>query len=236
MRSQRRYQQAFPTERILEVLKRSDGKQFDQHLVRRFVQLIGIYPAGNMVRLNTGEVGVVANVYAPDPYRPHVRVLFDREGRRLARALRVEPVGGRRRRERPVVDRRAGRSGRLRHRPAAADVDLPADVAADPLRARWRSSSSPRAHAGAQPAPPDLILHHANIYTAADARAARLRARDSRQPPRRGRRRGGRPGAEGAGDAGRGPRGADGRARPHRRARPLHESRRQPRSASTSAA
>jgi len=83
MRSQRRYQQAFPTERILEVLKRSDGKQFDQHLVRRFVQLIGIYPAGNMVRLNTGEVGVVANVYAPDPYRPHVRVLFDREGRRL---------------------------------------------------------------------------------------------------------------------------------------------------------
>ena len=48
--------------------------------MRRFVQLIGIYPAGNLVRLNTGEVAVVLNVYAPDPYRPHVRVLFDREG------------------------------------------------------------------------------------------------------------------------------------------------------------
>jgi len=83
MRSQRKYQQAFPTERILEVLKRNDGKQFDQDLVRRFVQLIGIYPAGNMVRLNTGEIAVVVKVYAPDPYRPQVRVLFDRTGSRL---------------------------------------------------------------------------------------------------------------------------------------------------------
>jgi putative nucleotidyltransferase with HDIG domain len=83
MRSQRQYQEAFPTDRILAVLKRNDGAQFDQHLVRRFVQLIGIYPAGNIVRLNTGEVGVVLKVYAPDPYRPQVRVLINRDGRRL---------------------------------------------------------------------------------------------------------------------------------------------------------
>jgi putative nucleotidyltransferase with HDIG domain len=83
MRSQRQYQQAFPTDRILEVLKRNDGKQFDQHLVRRFAQLIGIYPAGNLVKLDTGEVAVVRKVYAPDVYRPQVRVLFDRDGKRL---------------------------------------------------------------------------------------------------------------------------------------------------------
>ncbi len=45
MGSHRRYQQALPTDRILEVLKQSDGTQFDQNLVRRFVQLIVIYPA-----------------------------------------------------------------------------------------------------------------------------------------------------------------------------------------------
>jgi putative nucleotidyltransferase with HDIG domain len=83
MRSQRAYQQAFPTDRILEVLKRNDGKQFDQHLVRRFVQLVGIYPIGNLVRLNTGEVAVVRSIHAPDPYRPQVRVLFNRAGTRL---------------------------------------------------------------------------------------------------------------------------------------------------------
>jgi putative nucleotidyltransferase with HDIG domain len=83
MRSQRHYQKAFPTDRILAVLKRNDGTQFDQHLVRRFVQLIGIYPPGNLVRLNTGEVAVVMNIYAPDPHRPHVRVLIDRDNKRI---------------------------------------------------------------------------------------------------------------------------------------------------------
>jgi putative nucleotidyltransferase with HDIG domain len=83
MRSQRAYQQAFPTERIIAVLKRNDGTQFDQHLVRRFVQLLGIYPPGNLVRLSTGEVAVVARVHAPDPYRPRVRVLFDASGARI---------------------------------------------------------------------------------------------------------------------------------------------------------
>jgi putative nucleotidyltransferase with HDIG domain len=83
MRSQRSYQQAFPTDRILAVLKRNDGTQFDQHLVRRFVQLLGIYPPGNLVRLTTGEVAVVAKVHAPDPYRPRVRVLFSATGARL---------------------------------------------------------------------------------------------------------------------------------------------------------
>lgn len=80
MRSQRKYQQAFPTERILAVLKRDDGQQFDRHLVRRFVQLIGIYPPGNLVKLSSGEIAVVTKVYAPDPYRPKVKIVIDKQG------------------------------------------------------------------------------------------------------------------------------------------------------------
>ncbi|MBI2829325.1 MAG: HD-GYP domain-containing protein [Acidobacteria bacterium] len=90
MRSQRIYQEAFPTDRILAVLQRNDGKQFDQNLIRRFVQLVGIYPAGNLVRLNTGEVAVVLKTYAPDPYRPRVRVLFDPTGAKLERVLEID--------------------------------------------------------------------------------------------------------------------------------------------------
>jgi putative nucleotidyltransferase with HDIG domain len=80
MRSQRQYQQSFPSDRILAVLKRDDGQQFDRHLVRRFVQLIGIYPPGNMVKLNTGEIAVVTKIYAPDPHRPKVKIVIDRAG------------------------------------------------------------------------------------------------------------------------------------------------------------
>ncbi len=83
MRSQRKYQQAYPSERILAVLQRNDGTQFDRHLIRRFVQLLGIYPVGNLVRLDSDEIAVVMQVHAPDPYRPKVRVLFSRDGARL---------------------------------------------------------------------------------------------------------------------------------------------------------
>jgi putative nucleotidyltransferase with HDIG domain len=89
MRSQRSYQQAFPTDRILAVLQRNDGKQFDQNLVRRFAQLVGIYPAGNLVRLDNGEIGVVIRTYAPDPYRPAVRVIMSAEQQRLERPYDV---------------------------------------------------------------------------------------------------------------------------------------------------
>jgi putative nucleotidyltransferase with HDIG domain len=83
MRSRRKYQQAFPSERVLAVLQNNDGAHFDRNLVRRFVQLVGIYPVGNLVKLNTGETAVVLQVHAPDPYRPKVRVLFAVDGGRL---------------------------------------------------------------------------------------------------------------------------------------------------------
>jgi putative nucleotidyltransferase with HDIG domain len=98
MRSQRAYQQSFPTDRVLAVLKHDDGKQFDSHLVRRFVQLLGIYPPGNLVKLSTGEIAVVTKVHAPDPFRPRVRVLFGPSGARLEvpydRNLWESPGGG----------------------------------------------------------------------------------------------------------------------------------------------
>jgi putative nucleotidyltransferase with HDIG domain len=83
MRSQRAYQQAFPSDRILEVMKRNDGQQFDQHLVRRFTQLLGIYPPGNLVRLDDGALGVVVAVHAPDPFKPRVKVIATSTGERL---------------------------------------------------------------------------------------------------------------------------------------------------------
>ena len=83
MRSQRSYQQAFPSDRILQVMKRNDGQQFDQHLVRRFTQLLGIYPPGNLVRLDTGALAVVLAVHAPDPYKPRVKVIITPGGERL---------------------------------------------------------------------------------------------------------------------------------------------------------
>jgi len=80
MRSQREYQEAFPTDRILAVLRRNDGMQFDQNLVRRFVQLMGIYPPGSVVALSDGRVGIVTVIHAPNPERPRLRMLLNAHG------------------------------------------------------------------------------------------------------------------------------------------------------------
>jgi putative nucleotidyltransferase with HDIG domain len=118
MRSQRKYQQAFPSERILTVLQRNDGSQFDKHLVRRFVQLLGIYPVGNLVKLNTDEVAIVLQTHAPDPYRPKVRVVFGADGVRLELPRDIN------------LWETAGTSGRASSVVAPLN---PADYAIDPL-------------------------------------------------------------------------------------------------------
>jgi putative nucleotidyltransferase with HDIG domain len=116
MRSQRVYHKGFPTDRILQVLQTNDGKQFDQNLVRRFVQLVGIYPEGNLVRLDSGEIAVVLKAYAPDPYRPRVRILFTADRKPIP-----EPVD---------VDLWESNGTQLRSIQAPVD---PADYGIDPL-------------------------------------------------------------------------------------------------------
>ena len=75
MRTERQYQHAFAVDRILEVLERNDGTEFEPHLVRRFVQLVGLYPAGSLVQLSTGAIAVVTRPNENDPRRPSVRVI-----------------------------------------------------------------------------------------------------------------------------------------------------------------
>ena len=120
MRSQRSYQQSFPSDRILEVLKRNDGLQFDQHLVRRFVQLVGIYPAGNLVRLDTRRTGGCREglcARSASAAGPRHR----RSDRRAARrAVRRQPVGEPARRRTAQRGREGNRLRRARHRSARA--------------------------------------------------------------------------------------------------------------------
>jgi putative nucleotidyltransferase with HDIG domain len=57
---------------------------FQAELVEEFIQAIGIYPAGTMVELSSGEVGVVLAEYRTRRLRPQLLVVLDREKRPLA--------------------------------------------------------------------------------------------------------------------------------------------------------
>ncbi len=66
------------------------GTVFDPKLVEAFVRMVGIYPVGSLVRLSSGELGLVIKANPADSSRPLVRLLFDRVGHRLATEQEVD--------------------------------------------------------------------------------------------------------------------------------------------------
>jgi hypothetical protein len=75
---------------------KKDDPAFNQRLLRRFINLIGLFPIGTLVRLSTEEIGVVTHEHPTDPFRPQVKVVRDRDGGEVEEALLVntwEPDG-----------------------------------------------------------------------------------------------------------------------------------------------
>jgi putative nucleotidyltransferase with HDIG domain len=86
LRSNRVYREGLPTDRIKAIMGKQGSNEFNGKLLRRFVNLIGMYPVGTLVRLNTEEIGVVTHEHPTDPFRPQVKVLLDAQGQRLEEA------------------------------------------------------------------------------------------------------------------------------------------------------
>lgn len=73
MTSDRCYHKGKPAHEILQLLYRlSLEGHLDSTLVQRFIQVVGIYPVGSVVELNTGETGIVKQVNHQTPLAPVV--------------------------------------------------------------------------------------------------------------------------------------------------------------------
>jgi putative nucleotidyltransferase with HDIG domain len=83
LRSNRPYREGLATTRIKSIMSEKENPAFNQVLLRRFVNLMGMFPIGTIVRLNTEEMGVVTAEHPEDPFRPQVKILFDTRGDRL---------------------------------------------------------------------------------------------------------------------------------------------------------
>lgn len=79
--SDRCYHKAKPPHEALQFLFLiSQRGHLDHALVQRFIQVVGIYPVGSVVELNTGELGVVRRLHRDAPLQPCV-VLVQGAGR-----------------------------------------------------------------------------------------------------------------------------------------------------------
>ena len=80
--SDRIYHKGLLPHEALKTIFALRDKQFNRLWIERFVQCLGIYPAGTLIQLNSGEIGVVSSVNRSMLLRPVIRPIFDRFGRR----------------------------------------------------------------------------------------------------------------------------------------------------------
>src|SRR5256714_9041044 len=87
LRSNRPYREGLATERIRNIMGEQGHSAFNQVLLKRFVNLMGLFPIGTLVRLIGDEIAVVTAEHPTDPFRPQVKILTDKTG-----ALVEEPL------------------------------------------------------------------------------------------------------------------------------------------------
>ena len=74
----------------IRLLYRGRDAEFQAELVEVFIQALGIYPAGTIVELTSGEVGVVVSESRTRRLRPKVMVIFNAAKQRLVEPRMVD--------------------------------------------------------------------------------------------------------------------------------------------------
>jgi hypothetical protein len=60
----------------LGIILADSGKHFDPVLLKIFINMLGVYPVGTLLKLDTGEIELVLHsAQKADPSRPHVQLL-----------------------------------------------------------------------------------------------------------------------------------------------------------------
>jgi putative nucleotidyltransferase with HDIG domain len=88
--SHRSYARAIPPSAAIKMLYDWKDIDFQAELVEGFIQAVGIYPAGTLVELSSGEVAVVVAEYRTRRLRPRVMVLLDADKKPIAAARTID--------------------------------------------------------------------------------------------------------------------------------------------------
>lgn len=86
--SNRPYRARLTPQQALQIIFQ-DKEKYDPHILKGFISVMAIYPIGSLVKLNTGEIAKVIRVNKNQPFRPVIKVLFDRNGNKLDQPLRI---------------------------------------------------------------------------------------------------------------------------------------------------
>lgn len=70
-------------DKALSLMMERSGTQLDPLLFKFFANMVGVYPIGTLVMLNTRELGLVCECNQANPSKPRVLVIVDSNGKRV---------------------------------------------------------------------------------------------------------------------------------------------------------
>jgi len=76
---------AFRRDQALSIMAADTGVGFDPVILKVFINMMGLFPVGSLVLLDTGELGIVMENHSDSRlfFRPKVRLVTDRDGARI---------------------------------------------------------------------------------------------------------------------------------------------------------
>lgn len=74
---------AMSPDRALSLMTNRAATQLDPLLLKFFINLVGVYPVGSLVLLDSKEMGIVSGTNASDQLRPRITVITDKLGNKI---------------------------------------------------------------------------------------------------------------------------------------------------------
>ena len=89
MISDKCYKAAIHPTAAFKTLIQETNSAYDEALVEKFIQCLGVYPVGTLVQLNSGKIGLISELNREKPTSPMVKVFYNA---RLAQAIPIEDI------------------------------------------------------------------------------------------------------------------------------------------------
>lgn len=89
MTADRVYKKGMSPIKAFSILKALSEDSYDKELVEKFIQCLGIYPIGTLVKLTSGKLGLISKLNKNKPLNPFVKVFYST---RLNQAIAIEEL------------------------------------------------------------------------------------------------------------------------------------------------
>jgi putative nucleotidyltransferase with HDIG domain len=83
-----------PQEALARIFRSVEDGEYPRLLVEQFTRLLGIYPIGSFVKLQSGEKGMVIRIHRSSLLTPVVLILFNKQGKRLEKPFVRDLLAG----------------------------------------------------------------------------------------------------------------------------------------------